>query len=95
MKLLPDTLWSLSACELVDMYEAFISASDEAFDIEMQRTSWFTALIMNSSGNFKKPIKPEKLYEPLEKRSQKSDTDKSVEYVKLQQEELKKKFNIQ
>jgi uncharacterized protein YqeY len=76
------------------MYEAYIEVYNEEFDIEMQRTAWFTALLMNASGNFKKRIKPEKLYTPLEKRKKQSK-EYHKEYVEKQREELKKKFNIE
>lgn len=93
MKLKPSELWILSACELVDMHEATVDSVNEEFDTEMQRTSWFTSLLMNASGNYKKPIKPEKLYVPNAK--QKSQTvEKQVDYVAKQREELRKKFNI-
>ena len=94
MKLKPSELWILSPCELVDMYEADIDAVNEMFDTEMQRTSWFTALLMNASGNYKKQIKPDKLYVPIAK--QKTQTvEHQVGYVEKQREELKKKFNIE
>lgn len=95
LKLKPCELWFLSACELVDMYEAYVETLNEEFDQEMQRTSWFTALLMNATGNFKKRIQPEKLYVPLEKRTaKKEDKEFSKKYVESQREELKKKFNI-
>jgi hypothetical protein len=91
----PDELWTLSARELVDMYEANVDVVNEEFDTEMQRTSWFTALLMNASGNFKKRIKPEKLYTPLEKQNKQSNKQFQKDYVEKQREELKKKFNIE
>jgi hypothetical protein len=84
----------LSARELVDMYEAYIEVFNEEYDIEMQRTAWFTALLMNASGNFKKRIKPEHLYTPLEKQKKRTK-EYQKEYVEKQREELKKKFNIE
>lgn len=76
------------------MFEARLETENEEFDVEMQRTAWFTALIMNSSGNYKKAIKPNKLYEPISKTADKGDVQKSKDYVTQQQEELKRKFNI-
>jgi hypothetical protein len=94
LKMMPDELWALSAAELVDMYEAHIDAVNEEFDTEMQRTSWFTSLLMNATGNFKKRIKPDKLYTPLEKQKSKDTKENQQSYVDQQREELKKKFNI-
>lgn len=94
LKLKPSELWTLSARELIDMYQAHIEILNEDFDVEMQRTSWFTALLMNASGNYKKRIKPEKLYEPLEKRKKREKKGYQKGYVQKQREALKKKFNI-
>jgi hypothetical protein len=94
LKLQPSVLWELSARELVDMFEASIEIVDEDLDREYQRTSWFTSLLMNATGNFKKKIQPDKLYIPLAK--QKTQTvEYQKEYVDSQREELKKKFNIE
>jgi hypothetical protein len=95
LKLKPNELWELSACEFADMYFAYSEVLNEDFDINMQRTSWFTALLMNASGNFKKHIKPDKLYEPLEARKKKENKAFQKSYVDEQREVLKKKFNIE
>lgn len=79
------------------MYEANIEITNEDFDIEMQRTSWFTSLLMNASGNYKKAIKPQKLYEPLDNRKGNDKPKGKKEqkaYMDKQREKLKKKFNI-
>lgn len=93
LKLKPSELWFLSAREFVDMYEAHVDVVNEELDVEMQRTAWFSSLLMNASGNLKKRIKPDKLYTPLDKQKPKS-ADEQKEYVEKQREELKEKFNI-
>lgn len=90
----PSELWELSTREFVDMYDAHITATNEDVDNEMQRTSWFTALLMNATGNFKKQIQPNKLYVPLDDRKPMTEEDQR-KYVETQQEELKRKFNIE
>ncbi|CDQ21708.1 hypothetical protein [Halobacillus karajensis] len=94
MGLKPDELFSVyTVCEIVDMYEAKVTTSNEEMDAELQRTAWFTSLLMNATGNFKKEIKPNQLYTSIE--DQGKDTVKaSKEYVADQKEQLKKKFNI-
>ena len=94
-KFKPCEVWDLSAREVVDMYEAHVQIINEDFDQEMQRTAWFTSLIMNSSGNYKKPVKPEKLYIPVEKQNQTDNKAVNKQYVDQQREELKRKFNIE
>ena len=51
---------------LADMVMAHTKAEDDAFDREMILLSWQTALLMNSTGNYKKKIKPEDLYVPAD-----------------------------
>jgi hypothetical protein len=89
----PDVLWSLTYCELADMYEAHVDDSNDKFDTEMQRTSWFTSMLMNSTGNYKKQVKPEKLYVPLGNRASKK-VEEVKSYIDTQRELLKKKFKI-
>lgn len=93
LKLKPSELWILSARELLDMYEASSEITSEDFDIEMQRTSWFTSLLMNVSGNLKRRVKPDKLYTPLDKQKPKSYEEQKA-YVNDERERLKQKFNI-
>lgn len=50
---------------LGDCIEANIRAEEEKIDIEMQMMAWQTALLMNSTGNYKKRIKPSDLYTPM------------------------------
>lgn len=75
------------------MYEAHVDQHNELFDIEMQRTSWFTSLLMNASGNMKRQIKPDKLYVPIDKQKPKSAKEQKA-YVESQREQLKNKFNL-
>ncbi len=75
------------------MYEANVEQHNEVFDIEMQRTSWFTSLIMNASGNLKRQVKPDKLYTPLDKKKPKTEEEQK-EYVESQREKLNKRFNL-
>lgn len=91
----PDEIWTLSAREVVDLFEAHIEVTNEVMDREYQRTAWFTALLMNASGNMKKNIKPDKLYVPMEKQKKAKAVDVQKQYVEDQRNELMKKFNIE
>jgi len=68
------------------MVEATLEVNDDNFDMEMVRTSWFTSLIMNSSGNYKRPITPEKLY--ISKLAEANTPKKDVEAEKAKLKEL-------
>lgn len=54
------------------MVLAFMRVEEESFDNNMIMLSWQTALLMNSTGNFKKKIKPDDLYTPLEAQKEKA-----------------------
>ncbi|MCW6094546.1 hypothetical protein LAV60_15350 [Clostridium sporogenes] len=63
------------------------------YDLEMQKISWQTACLMNATGNYKTPVKPEKLYIPLDKQKKKNKPEK-MEDVQAKREELLKTFGI-
>lgn len=54
------------------MVLAHMKAEEESFDRDMMLLSWQTALLMNSTGNYKKKIKPDDLYIPLETQREKA-----------------------
>lgn len=79
------------------MVLAHTRAEEEAFDMQMIMLSWQTALLMNSTGNYKKKIKPEDLYIPLEKqREQEKVRAKGIdpEEKKKLQDELMATFGL-
>lgn len=98
MKLKPDEFWNISLIEFNDMLEAFVEEEKRQDDMENQRVSWFTAHIMNSSGNYKKRIKPTDLYKPIyfnEQEDEKQNVVKRFESQEQKEEYLKnllKKF---
>lgn len=92
--MMPGQLYSLTSREFADMYEGYLLYMNDEFDTEMQRTAWFTSYLMNASGNYKKTIKPESLYESIEKQKDSQDIDKTKEYIAEQQDELKKRFGL-
>jgi hypothetical protein len=65
LKLKPDEFWEMSVCEFGEMLEAFVEEEKRQDDMRNQRTAWQTALIMTSSGNYKRPIQPTDLYKPI------------------------------
>lgn len=54
------------------MVLAHMRVEEESFDKDMLLLSWQTALLMNSTGNYKKKIKPDDLYVPLETQKEKA-----------------------
>lgn len=67
-------------------------AEQEAFDEKMQMVAWQTALLMNSTGNFKKKIKPTDLYTPLAEVDKGQGAEYKPEDKKALQEELLSAF---
>ena len=93
MRIKPWELYELDLVILGEMIVACMRAEEEAFDMQMQITAWQSALLMNSTGNFKKKIKPEDLYTPLadfvEKEKKKQEGFNPEDKQKLQEELLK------
>lgn len=78
MKLKPDEFWNMTLIEFNDMMNAFIEEEIRQDDVQNQRTSWFTAHIMNSSGNMRRAIKPTDLYKPLDYEEQQKVEQKVI-----------------
>lgn len=76
------------------MILAQIKADEENLDEKMQIVAWQTALFMNSTGNYKKKIKPTDLYTPMaEVKEQEVETEVTgAEAKKKLQEELLSAF---
>ncbi|QGG47655.1 hypothetical protein FTV88_1555 [Heliorestis convoluta] len=47
--------------ELMEMYQAYVEEEKRQWEMEYDRTAWFVSHIMNASGNYKRPITPDKL----------------------------------
>lgn len=50
------------------MLEAFVEEEKRQDDMQNQRVSWFTAHLMNASGNLRRRIQPTDLYKPMAQR---------------------------
>ena len=75
-----------------DMILAQIKVEEENLDEQMQLMAWQTALLMNSTGNYKKKIKPKDLYTPMaeinEQEEKQNNLSGSDAKKKLQEELL-------
>lgn len=74
----PDEFWSITPFEIMDMIEAYSFEERRQDDMLNQRVAWQTAHIMNSSGNYKKTIKPEDLYLPMDERVAKPENKQNI-----------------
>lgn len=72
MGLKPWEVCELDIWVIEDLLQAQQYKEDDDFDKQMIQLSWQTALLMNSTGNYKKKIKPEDLYTPLEEQKEKA-----------------------
>lgn len=70
------------------MIASQIRKENEDFDINMQMLAWQTALLMNSSGNYKKRIKPSDLYSP----NNDEEAEKQEKFSKEDVAEVRKKL---
>ena len=74
---------------------AFMQVEEEQIDIKMQMLAWQTALLMNSTGNYRKKVKPEDLYKSIaEIEKEEKQKSMTVEDKKKLEEELLTLFNI-
>lgn len=95
-RLIPSQVEGLSLIEISEMVRGLLDWMEMETDRTMQVTAWQTALLMTASGNYKRGVKPEKLYEPLEKRKKKENQKKSNKAsIAKQREELKELFGLQ
>lgn len=77
------------------MIISFAKVEEEKIDIEMQMLAWQTALLMTSTGNYKKKIKPQDLYKSTsEIEAEKQQRQLTIEDKKKLEEELLNIFNI-
>lgn len=84
----PWELYELDLFCLDEMIASKIRKENEDFDINMQMLAWQTALLMNSTGNYKKRIKPSDLYSP----SNDEEAEKQEKFSKEDIAEVKKKL---
>ena len=64
LRLTPNQLFLFTVSEIFDMVVAYYRRRDAELEEQMTVLSWQTSHIMNASGNYKKPIKPDQLYSP-------------------------------
>lgn len=72
------------------MIKAEIDREVHLYDLEMMKTAWQTAYLMNSTGNYKRPVKPEKLYESIQAKKKPVKHDD----VKAKRDDLLRTFGL-
>jgi hypothetical protein len=87
-----DSLMEMDLTALVVVLKAEIDKEYKEFDTKMRQLSWQTALIMNASGNLKRPVKPDKLYNP--KETDKKAKKENKRNIEMDRDELKKTFGL-
>ena len=94
-KLDVDYMYDLDLLVLSKLIKAEMDKEVHQYDLEMRRIAWQTAYLMNSTGNYKRPVKPDKLYTPMEERNQiQLDEITKQENIQAKREELLKTFDI-
>lgn len=91
----PDELYKIELNCLGEMIISHTRKEEEDFDLKMQLLAWQTALLMNSTGNYKKKIKPTDLYSPDESTAKEQENisgEDMLEIKKKLQEELLSTF---
>lgn len=90
-RLSPDEFWDMGIKDFYDMIVSYSKVKQKEVDLTMQQIAWQTSLLMNSSGNYKKKIKPEDLYKISDPEEEKQKPNK--EPIKYSKEESKEHFN--
>lgn len=91
----PNELYQINLWDLSDMVKAYSRKEEDEFDSKMQMVAWQTAMLMNSTGNFKKRIKPEDLYTPISELKKQDEVQEEFnpEKKKQLQDELLSTFS--
>lgn len=84
----------LDITTLGDMFKAQLDMEEREQDKELQVLAWQTSLLMNATGNYKKPVKPDTLYTPIAEQQKVTSKNKRAEDFKKKQEELMQTFGI-
>ncbi|WP_214796570.1 MULTISPECIES: hypothetical protein [unclassified Exiguobacterium] len=77
--MLPEQFFKLTIVELFDMVAAYYQRKDEEGDEHMKFLAWQTSHLMNSTGNYKKNIKPKDLYSSVGEAEDSESVFKPVE----------------
>lgn len=84
----------LDVYTLGEMFKAQMDMEEREQDRQLQVLAWQTSLLMNATGNYKKPVKPDTLYTPMIETKQAQNTKQKKDDFKQKQEELMKTFGI-
>jgi hypothetical protein len=87
-----DYMMDIDLSVISRLIKAEIDKEAHERDIDMRMLSWQTAYLMNATGHFKHPIKPERLYKPVESEKHSRKLNKGS--VDKEREKLKKRFNL-
>jgi hypothetical protein len=96
LKLSPSELFTMTVHEIFDMVSAYYRRRDDELDEQLTVLAWQTSLIMNSSGNYKKAIKPKDLYKAKGDGEEESENELrpiDVEEKNKELQALQDKFN--
>lgn len=100
LNLTPKQLFEMTVNEIFDMVVAYYRRRDDELDEQMSILAWQTSHIMNSSGNYKRAIKPKQLYtskhessESANSKSELTPVDRDEKNAKLKALEEKFKRN--
>lgn len=95
MRLLPNQLYSLELEDFCNMICAFELNQRRTFDQDMIKLAWQTSFLMNSSGRYKKNIKPKDLYQSVFIKDENNDSQMATKSKEELRKELKERFGIE
>lgn len=90
-----DYMMEVDLDTLSRLLKAEIDRELHQYDIDMKKLAWQTAYLMNATGNYKKPVKPEKLYQSiLEQPKDTEEKEEKKKSIEAEREYLKKAFGL-
>lgn len=81
-------LYDIELSIIVEWLMYKLKSEEEELDKQMQIVAWQTALLMNATGNFKRKIKPNDLYTPVNNSYSKARGKENKNKEQLQAELL-------
>lgn len=89
-------MYELDINILSKLLKAEIDKELHDYDVSMRKLAWQTSYLMNATGNYKNPVKPEKLYTSIFDKTKKAENKKPLPNSDIQKkrDELLKTFGI-
>lgn len=87
-------MYELDLYILVKLIKSVMDKEAREQDLEMQRLAWQTSYLMTATGNYKTPVKPDKLYTSIYAQKEKEKEVINKVDIEAKRKELLETFGI-